>query len=78
MAGSLGGELIGPEPADPGFADLGFARVDTDRERRQGLPEVVYGPGKQVHEIAAIVRRLLARNDAPSWSRAWKRPLRRP
>ena len=49
----------------PGYADLGFARVDTDREDRQGLPEAVYGPGKQVPEIVAIVQRLLDRNRGP-------------
>lgn len=49
----------------PGFADLGFARVDTAREARQGLPEVVYGPGKTPGEIIAIVRRLLTANKGP-------------
>ncbi|RSS79750.1 nickel pincer cofactor biosynthesis protein LarB [Streptomyces sp. WAC06614] len=48
-----------------GFEDLGFARVDTDREARQGLPEVVFGPGKQRAEITAIVERLLACNTGP-------------
>ena len=37
-----------------GFTDLGYARVDTDRESRQGLPEVVYGPGKRPEEITGI------------------------
>ncbi|OXM63318.1 nickel pincer cofactor biosynthesis protein LarB [Amycolatopsis vastitatis] len=46
-------------------ADLGFARVDLDREHRQGLPEVVYGPGKQPEQVAAIVRTLLAHNTGP-------------
>jgi len=45
--------------------DLGFARVDVDREARQGTPEVVYGPGKTAEEIAAIVSALLARNTGP-------------
>jgi NCAIR mutase (PurE)-related protein len=45
--------------------DLGFARVDLDREHRQGLPEVVYGPGKQPGQIVAIVRTLLAHNTGP-------------
>lgn len=48
-----------------GIADLGFAQVDTDRERRQGLPEVVYAPGKERHEIVAIVARLLAAGNGP-------------
>jgi pyridinium-3,5-biscarboxylic acid mononucleotide synthase len=45
--------------------DLGFARVDVDREARQGAPEVVYGPGKTIEEIAAIASALLARNTGP-------------
>ncbi|WP_329082371.1 nickel pincer cofactor biosynthesis protein LarB [Streptosporangium sp. NBC_01469] len=45
--------------------DLGFARVDVDREARQGTPEVVYGPGKTAGEIAAIVSALLTRNTGP-------------
>lgn len=48
-----------------GFADLGFARVDTDRESRQGLPEVVYAPGKRPEEISGIVTALLDRTHGP-------------
>jgi hypothetical protein len=48
-----------------GFTDLGFAVVDTDRERRQGLPEVVYGPGKTTAEIVAIARALLEHSRGP-------------
>lgn len=48
-----------------GFADLGFARVDTDRQARQGLPEAVYAPGKRTEEIIAIARRLLDTNTGP-------------
>jgi len=45
--------------------DLGFARLDLDREHRQGLPEVVYGPGKTAGQITAIVAALLANNTGP-------------
>jgi len=45
--------------------DLGFAVVDVDRERRQGLAEVVYAPGKTVPQISAIAATLLARADGP-------------
>jgi NCAIR mutase (PurE)-related protein len=38
---------------------LGFATVDLDRERRQGVPEVVFAPGKTPAETVAIVRALL-------------------
>jgi hypothetical protein len=31
-------------PDDASFVDLGFARVDLDRRRRTGFPEVIFGP----------------------------------
>lgn len=46
-------------------ANLGFARLDTEREQRLGLPEVVYGPGKSVDQTSSIVRRLLVANHGP-------------
>lgn len=48
-----------------GSVDLGFARVDVDREARQGLPEVIYGTGKTAAEIASIACTLLRHNDGP-------------
>ncbi len=45
--------------------NLGYARVDLDREARQGLPEVVYGPGKTAEQIRGIVKALLSRNSGP-------------
>src|SRR4051794_39409567 len=42
-----------------GFQDLGFARVDTSREARQGAPEGIVAEGKTPDEIAAIARALL-------------------
>src|SRR3954451_4698100 len=41
------------------FRDLGFARVDTDREARQGAPEGIMAEGKTPEELAAIARALL-------------------
>lgn len=38
------------------FVDTDHARVDTHRALRQGLPEVVYGPGKTPTQIAQVVR----------------------
>jgi len=49
----------------PRSVDLGFAVVDVDRERRQGLAEVVYAPGKTPAQIGAIVTTLLAAHDGP-------------
>ena len=44
---------------DRPFVDLGFARVDTDREARQGAPEAIFAEGKTPEEIAAIATALL-------------------
>jgi NCAIR mutase (PurE)-related protein len=43
------------------FEDLGFARVDTHREIRQGFPEVILGIGKSAAQVAAIAGRIVAR-----------------
>lgn len=48
-----------------GVLDLGFARLDLGREERQGLPEVVYGPGKTVEQLRGIVTGLLDHNTGP-------------
>ena len=40
--------------------DMGFARLDTHRELRQGLPEAIYAAGKTDEEVTAIASRLLA------------------
>lgn len=41
------------------FVDLGFARVDTDRQRRCGFAEVVFGQGKTPEQVLAIARTIL-------------------
>ncbi len=38
-----------------GERNHGFARVDTDRDRRTGLPEVIYCPGKTADQVLRIV-----------------------
>ena len=45
--------------------DLGFARLDTHRELRQGLPEAIYADGKTPEQIAAIAARLVETTSAP-------------
>jgi len=47
-----------PTPAHEPAADLGFARVDTDRAARTGDPEVVYGSGKTPAQVVEILRTL--------------------
>lgn len=51
--------------ADPPVLDLGFARLDLGREERQGIAEVVYGPGKTREQITAVAAGLLAHNTGP-------------
>jgi len=43
---------------ETGIRDLGFARIDVDREARTGDPEVVYGAGKAPAQVAEILRTL--------------------
>ena len=45
----------------PPIDDLGFARVDHEREATQGFPEVVFGAGKTPEQIAAIAQRIVDR-----------------
>jgi len=40
------------------YRDLGFARVDTHRELRQGAPEVILGSGKTPDQVARIAKGL--------------------
>ncbi len=39
--------------------DLGFARVDTHRELRQGMPEAIYAEHKTADQVVAIAEALL-------------------
>jgi len=53
--------LIGTAMRAAPFEDLGFARVDTHRELRQGFPEVILGLGKTPAQMAAIAGRIVGR-----------------
>jgi NCAIR mutase (PurE)-related protein len=66
------------------FEDLGFAKFDRHRALRRGLPEVVFGEGKSVEQLASIgasvIRagtNLIITRLAPDKARALKRRLRR-
>src|SRR5207302_9056179 len=50
------GEFISRLPV----SDLDFARIDTHRELRTGLPEVIYCPGKTPQQVRAIATAMLA------------------
>jgi NCAIR mutase (PurE)-related protein len=41
------------------YSDLGFAKLDLHRELRNGLPEAVFGEGKELADLKAIVDRLM-------------------
>jgi hypothetical protein len=53
-----------------GYTDLGFARVDTDRRRRCGFPEVIFGMGKTAEQVVAIARVILEKDNVLLVSRA--------
>lgn len=65
------------------YDDLGFAKVDNHRALRRGLPEVIFGEGKSVRQIAAIMARVSGRRQpvlvtrvAPEVHRALRRRFR--
>ncbi|MFN2524843.1 MAG: nickel pincer cofactor biosynthesis protein LarB [Actinomycetota bacterium] len=45
--------------------DLGFARVDTHRELRQGIPEAIYAENKTPDQVIEIARKLLQKTTGP-------------
>ena len=52
------------------LVDLGFARVDTDRSRRCGFPEVIFGANNTPEEVTAIGRVILEKDGVLLVSRA--------
>jgi pyridinium-3,5-biscarboxylic acid mononucleotide synthase len=47
------------ELAELPYSDLGFAKLDLHRELRNGLPEAVFGEGKELADLGIIVERLV-------------------
>ncbi len=45
--------------------DMGFARLDTHRELRQGLPEAIYSESKTTEQVVEIAIRLLETTSSP-------------
>ena len=56
--GELGQEEAAEQFLDPGVESLGFATIDTDREGRTGIPEVIYSSGKTPAQVAEIAERM--------------------
>jgi NCAIR mutase (PurE)-related protein len=48
-----------------GYVDLGFARIDHDRERRTGIGEMIYCAGKTPEQAREIARVLLSHSSGP-------------
>ena len=42
--------------SEKGFLDLGFARLDTWREKRRGLPEIIFAPKKTLPQLKKIIK----------------------
>jgi NCAIR mutase (PurE)-related protein len=52
------------------YQDLGFATLDSHRGLRQGLPEVVFCPGKTSAQVTEIMRRLYSNHEVVLATRA--------
>ena len=60
--GRLGEEEVLAALNCPGYTDLGFAKVDLDREKRNGFAEVIYCEGKTTQQVVAIAKTLFAKS----------------
>lgn len=65
------------------YEDLGFAKVDHHRHLRRGFPEVIFGEGKTVPQIVAIMGKVAAKRQpvlvtrvSPAASKAIRRRFR--
>ncbi|MGN0316926.1 MAG: nickel pincer cofactor biosynthesis protein LarB [Lachnospira sp.] len=58
-AGEVSPELAADNIKLSSYTDLGYAKLDTGRELRQGMSEVIYGEGKTKEQIAGIVGAML-------------------
>ena len=52
------------------YEDLGFAKVDAQRQLRVGFPEVIYCPGKTSAQVIGIAEELLAHDQTVLATRA--------
>ena len=57
---------------DPGYEDLGYAKIDHDREDRRGFPEVVLCEGKTTEQIVGIMKKMGEKSKNILGSRAEK------
>jgi NCAIR mutase (PurE)-related protein len=59
--GQLDKDEVAAALSSAGLEEMGFATLDTDRQRRTGIPEVIYSEGKTPQQLAEIAERLYAR-----------------
>jgi NCAIR mutase (PurE)-related protein len=52
------------------FDDVGFAKIDQYRQARQGIPEVIYCPGKTASQVVAIAHAMKGKHNIVLASRA--------
>lgn len=55
---------------DPGYTDIGFAKIDHDRKKRRGFPEVVLCEGKTTEQVVEIIKTMAREHDNVMGSRA--------
>ena len=60
LSGELSASEFAKQLVNPLTADLGFAQVDLDRQRRCGFPEVVFAAGKSLDALCGILEALVA------------------
>ena len=58
-SGSLSVDEAVTSMGTSGFEDIGYAKPDTSRGVRTGVPEVIYGAGKSASQIAGITHTLM-------------------
>ncbi len=51
------------ELEDFSYKDLGFAKIDNERELRNGYPEVIYCAGKTVEQVVKIIEFMLTKKN---------------
>lgn len=44
---------------DKKYEDIGFAKIDHDRQNRQGRPEVIFGAGKTPYQATEIFKKII-------------------
>lgn len=70
--GSLNIDDAAGQLKDLSFKDLGYAKIDNNREFRVGYPEVIYCAGKTVSQVKGIVQFMLTKGDNILGTRASK------